>query len=153
MILTRCQFPPNSANGPLDSAGSQMKKSVLVWVPRHFYWMVATCFCFCYMAHSVDLRVCVCVWGKFQHYCNIFSVMRFVLLYIGGVCLRFKIQQDYISGLADCFVDSCDPASKTDFFKSLSHYFVGKKMRLSNRTIIVTVLRKYKFKKIQDTTL
>lgn len=34
----------------LEPAGSQMNKSVLVWVPHHFYWLVATCFCCCYMA-------------------------------------------------------------------------------------------------------
>lgn len=87
----------------LEPAGSQMNKSVLVWAPHHFYWLVATCFCCCYMAWSVDSRERV---KEISTHCNIFSVLSFLVLFIVEICLWFSRQWQYISSLADSFTNS-----------------------------------------------
>lgn len=100
MILTRCQFPPHSAN---TAAGSQMKRSVLVWVPHHFYWIVATCFCFCCMAWSVDSRERV---KEISARCNICSVLSLLLLFTVEICPWFSRQWHYISSLEAGFTNA-----------------------------------------------
>lgn len=94
-------FTKQSCHHSLEPAGSQMKKSALVWV-HHFYWVVSACFCICCIACSVDSSECV---TEISTYCNIFSVFRFCLLFIGRICLSFSRQEHCILTLVDCFVN------------------------------------------------